>query len=64
MPFLSPNQQCHSSEGIQSTDPNQWPGLTLSLSITRLLIEGWFCRLVHRKEVNFVILLLQIGLVG
>jgi len=25
---------------------------------------GWFCRLVRRKEVSFLILLLQLGLVG
>jgi len=48
--FLSLNQQCQSTEKkTQSTDPNQWPGLILSSSSTRLLMEGplvclcWLC---------------------
>jgi len=48
MPFLPPNQQRQSTEGIsikslketQSTDPNQSPGISLSSSIKGLLKEG------------------------
>jgi len=40
MLFLAPNPQCQSNKEAQSTDLNQWPGLFLSSSITRLLMEG------------------------
>jgi len=40
MSFLSPNQQCQSTEETQSTEPNQCPGLILSSSTTGLVTEG------------------------
>jgi len=38
--FLSPNQQCQSTNESQSTDHNHWPRLILSSSTTGLLMEG------------------------
>jgi len=40
MSFLLPNHQCPSTEVMQSTDLNQWPGLILSSSTTGLLTEA------------------------
>ena len=36
---FSSNHQCQSTEGNKSTNPNQWPGLILSSSTARLLME-------------------------
>ena len=51
--FLPPSHQCESTEGTQSTNPNQWPGLILSSSTDGLLTEGALlplCRLSNTSS--------------
>jgi len=39
-PFCHPTFSLKALRGTKSTNPNQWPGLKLSSSTTRLLMEG------------------------
>ena len=41
-PSCQPTISVKALKEIQSTDPNQWPGLVLSVSTNRLLIEAPF----------------------